>query len=112
MHWGPGLPGRPVSRCFDWQQGGRVQACRPRRCHSLLGCSRRSCPGDLHPLMVRPMRRLGRIAFAVLGAAVAVSCYVETLTIEETDLVITVRDPEADYSSLRTYALTDTITDL
>lgn len=58
------------------------------------------------------MRRLGRIAFAVLGAAMAVSCYVETLTIEETDLVITVRDPEADYSSLRTYALTDTITDL
>lgn len=62
--------------------------------------------------MVPAMRRLGRIAFALLGAAVAVSCYAETLTIAETDLVVTVENPDADYSSFRTYALTDTVTDL
>jgi len=58
------------------------------------------------------MRKLGRIAFAVLAAAMAVSCYIETLTVAETDLVVTIQDPDADYSSFRTYALTDTITDL
>ena len=62
--------------------------------------------------MVPHMRRLGRIVFAVLAAATAVSCYVETLTIAETDLVVTVENPDADYASFRTYALTDTVTDL
>jgi hypothetical protein len=62
--------------------------------------------------MVPPMRRLGSIAFAVVAAAMAVSCYVETLTVAETDLVVTIKDPAADYSSFHTYALTDTITDL
>jgi hypothetical protein len=62
--------------------------------------------------MVPAMRRLGRIAFALLGAAIAVSCYAETLTIAETDLVVTVENPDADYASFRTYALTDTVTDL
>jgi hypothetical protein len=62
--------------------------------------------------MVPAMRRLGRIAFALLGAAIAVSCYAETLTIAETDLVVTVKNPDADYASFRTYALTDTVTDL
>jgi len=67
---------------------------------------RRSLP------MVPAMRRLGRIAFVAIAATVAVSCYYETLTVAETDLVVTVERPEADYSSLGTYALTDTITDL
>lgn len=58
------------------------------------------------------MKRVGRFLLVALSAPLAVSCYVETLTVKETDLVVTIRDPEADYSALRTYALTDTITDL
>lgn len=62
--------------------------------------------------MVPAMRRLGRTAFALLGAAIAVACTAETLTVSETDLVVTVKNPDADYGSFRTYALTDTVTDL
>jgi hypothetical protein len=61
-----------------------------------------------------PNRRPGALAALVGLAALAAAagCTPETLTIAETDLVVTVESEEADYGALRTYALTDAVTDL
>lgn len=58
------------------------------------------------------MRRVGQAAWVALGGVLVISCAVESLTVAETDLVVTVENPDANYSSYRTYALSDTVTDL
>lgn len=58
------------------------------------------------------MARGQRVVGLLLLAPAFLACSYESLSVEETDVVVTIEDEGRDYKKLKTYALTDEVQDL